>query len=348
MKDIDVGKKQKELSQKHNLLSLLIRSSIYNSFDFSKYLRLKSAFSTPRRNSGFSIIELLVVITVIGILAGIATISYVGITDKVSEVTLKSDLSGSYITLLNYKRIHGSYPTALDINHCPTTPVADTEYCLTFSENNELTNYASDGTYMGLTANSSNGIEYHITDEGTPQVGVFIDPNWITIGTQTWAKYNLNIGIRIDDTSDQSEDGVVQKHCYNNLESNCNIYGGLYQWNEAMQYVTYEGAQGICPTGSHIPTDAEWTTLIDFLGSSTAGAQMKIGGGSGLDIPYGGFLDGFEGGEFYSIDNTAYLWSSSQDTDTLVWHRYIYLPWDTAPRTRDYKINSFSVRCIKD
>jgi uncharacterized protein (TIGR02145 family) len=93
---------------------------------------------------------------------------------------------------------------------------------------------------------------------------------------------NLNVGTKINSTSDgqlQTDNEILEKYCYNNDIANCNIYGGMYEWNEAMQYDTTEGAQGICPDGWHIPTDAEWTTLTTFLGGeSVAGGKMKEAG----------------------------------------------------------------------
>ncbi|MBK7631804.1 MAG: hypothetical protein IPJ23_14080 [Ignavibacteriales bacterium] len=77
----------------------------------------------------------------------------------------------------------------------------------------------------------------------------------VLIGTQCWMKENLNVGTMIQGNSNQSNNGVKEKYCYNNDTANCSIYGGLYQWNEAMQYVTTEGARGICPEG-WIPTRA--------------------------------------------------------------------------------------------
>ena len=76
---------------------------------------------------------------------------------------------------------------------------------------------------------------------------------------------NLNVGTRISGSSNQTNNSIIEKYCYDDLEANCNTYGGLYQWDEAMQYSATEGVKGICPTGWHLPTDAEWTTLADFL-----------------------------------------------------------------------------------
>ena len=111
--------------------------------------------------------------------------------------------------------------------------------------------------------------------------------NTLQIGTQCWMKENLNIGTRINGSQEQTDNIVIEKYCYNDLDSNCNIFGGLYQWNELMQYVTIEGAQGLCPTGWHLPTHAEWSILTVYLGNMLiAGGKMKSTGtleaGTGL------------------------------------------------------------------
>jgi uncharacterized protein (TIGR02145 family) len=98
----------------------------------------------------------------------------------------------------------------------------------------------------------------------------------VQIGSQCWFRENLNIGTRIDGGVIQTDNGIIEKYCYDNLESNCDIYGGLYRWGEMMQYVTTEGTQGICPAGWHIPPLAELTILITYLGGeSVAGGKMK-------------------------------------------------------------------------
>ncbi|MBK7215160.1 MAG: fibrobacter succinogenes major paralogous domain-containing protein [Bacteroidales bacterium] len=98
----------------------------------------------------------------------------------------------------------------------------------------------------------------------------------IQIGNQCWLKDNLNIGSRINGSLDQTDNGIIEKYCYNNLESNCDNYGGLYQWGETMNYSTSEGSKGICPDGWHIPRDIEWIALRIYLGGiDTAGGKMK-------------------------------------------------------------------------
>ena len=65
----------------------------------------------------------------------------------------------------------------------------------------------------------------------------------VQIGDQCWLKENLNVGTKINSSTagqQQTANGTIEKYCYNNDENNCDIYGGLYEWNEAMQYVTAE------------------------------------------------------------------------------------------------------------
>ena len=84
---------------------------------------------------------------------------------------------------------------------------------------------------------------------------------------------NLNIGDRIPGGSD-ADTGVVQKYCYNDNDSMCDIYGGLYQWYEMMDYnldngyPEVTGDMGICPAGWYVPGDSEWEILVDYLGGS--------------------------------------------------------------------------------
>jgi uncharacterized protein (TIGR02145 family) len=68
----------------------------------------------------------------------------------------------------------------------------------------------------------------------------------------------------------QANNSAIEKYCYSDLDANCTTYGGLYQWNEMMQYSTTPGIQGICPSGWHLPTDAELTTLTVYIYNQVA------------------------------------------------------------------------------
>jgi uncharacterized protein (TIGR02145 family) len=183
----------------------------------------------------------------------------------------------------------------------------------------------------------------------------------VTIGTQLWMAKNINVGIRIDGPQEQTNNSIIEKCCYNDLESYCDVYGGLYQWNEMMQYDTTPGVQGICPTGWHIPTDAEWTILTTFLGGeSVAGGKMKETGlthwlspntgatnSSGFTALPGGYR---HGAPYYSYDvlsEAGDFWSSTQ-WYTLAWYRYVYWLGESVTRSSPNKIISLSVRCLQD
>ena len=184
--------------------------------------------------------------------------------------------------------------------------------------------------------------------------------NTVLIGDQCWLKENLNVGTMINGTEEMTDNSVIEKYCYDDNPVNCDEYGGLYQWNEIMQYSTMPGVQGICPEGWYIPTDDEWTILIDFLGGeNVAGGKMKETGTTHWNSPntgatnesgFTGFPGGFLGttGTFYSLGNTGFFWSSTEVIVSSAWIRPLYYSNATASRDYTNKGSGSSVRCIKD
>jgi hypothetical protein len=85
--------------------------------------------------------------------------------------------------------------------------------------------------------------------------------NTIQIFSQCWLKENLNVGTMIQGDQNMTNNGILEKYCYNNEEDSCTIYRGLYHWDEMMQYITTPGTRGICPEGWHVPMDEEWQIL---------------------------------------------------------------------------------------
>lgn len=180
--------------------------------------------------------------------------------------------------------------------------------------------------------------------------------NTVKIGSQCWLKENLNVGTRINGSNDQTNNSTIEKYCYNDQESNCNTYGGLYQWNEAMQYVTTAGTKGICPTGWHIPTYAEFQTLKTAVGNN--GNALKAigqGSGGGTGTNTSGFSALLAGLRFYygyffrGLDNYAYFWSSTEFNATYA--NFMNLNYDDSSiyfTNSEYKGYGFSVRCVKD
>lgn len=182
----------------------------------------------------------------------------------------------------------------------------------------------------------------------------------VQIDSQCWMKENLNIGIRINSDQQPTNNGIIEKYCYDNDEANCDVYGGMYQWNELMEYVIEEGVQGICPTGWHIPTDNEWTILTTALGGLyVAGGKMKETGtahwlspntgatnSSGFTSLQGGYCVGI--GLFWELSESGNFWTSTQVKPTDAWCRYIYWNNEMVFRNFYHELNSWSVRCLKD
>jgi len=182
----------------------------------------------------------------------------------------------------------------------------------------------------------------------------------VQIGNQCWMAQNLNIGTRIDGIGEQTDNGLIEKYCCDNAESNCGVYGGLYQWNEMMGYSTTPGVPGICPEGWHLPTDDAWTALTNNLGGeSVAGGKMKETGTTHWNSPNTGATNssgftGLPGGYCYNYGTfgwfgyAGYFWSSTQFSTSDAWGRSLGYNYALFYRDYDFKGNGFSVRCLKD
>jgi len=171
---------------------------------------------------------------------------------------------------------------------------------------------------------------------------------------------NLNIGTMINGTEEMTDNSVIEKYCYDNNLANCETYGGLYQWHEMMEYSTTPGLQGICPSGWHLPTDGEWTTLTDFLGgASVAGGKMKEAGTTHWNSPNTGATNesGFTAlpagyrstlGYFSRLGNDACFWSSSEDYTNDAWYWGLLYDDDDVYCYSHGKSYGFSSRCLQD
>ena len=193
----------------------------------------------------------------------------------------------------------------------------------------------------------------------------------VQIGTQCWMAENLNIGTRIDGTANQTDNPTIEKYCYDNSTANCDTYGGLYQWHEMMQYVTIEGTQGICPPDWHLPTDAEWCTLENYVDvgdvscsatdwrGTDAGSNLKETGNahwssSNSDATNSSGFTGLPGGyriaingSFDQLTNVAYFWTSSENSSD-AWYRHLYTDYEEVMRNADPQAYGYSVRCVRD
>jgi len=185
--------------------------------------------------------------------------------------------------------------------------------------------------------------------------------NTIQIGDQCWLKENLDVGTIIQSTEgiyQQTDNGIIEKYCYNNDSANCDLYGGLYEWPEAMQYATTEGAQGICPDGWHIPKIQEFSSLlsyVDNLAKTLMDENAKWGYGFKNETGFSALLPGhrfYWDGDFYYLGWRAYFWSSYStefQAQNLIIDYDISAPYLHLIATEsNYKEYGFNVRCIKD
>jgi len=184
----------------------------------------------------------------------------------------------------------------------------------------------------------------------------------VLIGTQCWFAENLDY-----------DDGCSSAVWINSTDVGwCGYYTGgpfaneglLYQWSAAMNDSTTAGAQGLCPTGWHIPTHDEWTTLersvctsgtcaTDFPYDTTTtgfrgtneGANFETGGNSGFNGVFAGFrlTDGAYTNRLSEANFwTSLIWGAS------AWHHGLPPSSSLVYRNANSKVFAFSVRCIKN
>jgi uncharacterized protein (TIGR02145 family) len=194
----------------------------------------------------------------------------------------------------------------------------------------------------------------------------------VTIGSQIWMKENLKVskyrnGNSIPTGLSDSQWSITTSGAYailNNDQTNNAIFGKLYNWYSVIDQ------RGLCPVGWHVPTDAEWYTLENFLdptvndpnltgfrgtdvggklkavSSSWASPNTGASNSSGFSALPGSRRDA--NGIFSGDGNNGFWWSSSVISSTFAWDRYLTFGNSTSNRDDDYKTNGISVRCLKD
>jgi uncharacterized protein (TIGR02145 family) len=188
----------------------------------------------------------------------------------------------------------------------------------------------------------------------------------VTIGTQTWMAENLKVskyndGTIIPNISDDIQWSELKTGAwayYSKDATNNAKYGKLYNWFAVSK--TTNGDRNVCPTGWHVPTDAEWTVLTDYLGNdSVAGGKMKevgttIWNSPNTDATNTSLFSALPGGtrhylgNYYGIGSNSFWWSTSEDNTFVAWYRVLGNSNGSVGRYSVGKKNGFSVRCLKD
>ena len=192
---------------------------------------------------------------------------------------------------------------------------------------------------------------------------------YVAIGQQTWMQQNLNVsrysdGAVIPQVSDPTQWASLTTGAwcyYSNNDAAGTTYGKLYNWYAVAGIHDNDPNtpnKTLAPTGWHAPTDAEWTTLTDFLGGvAVAGGKMKTPSNwqapnagatnsSGFTAIPGGYRD--FNGTYSSNGALANWWSSSEFDAASAWSRNVYYLGPNASRVSAKKARGFSIRCIKD
>ncbi len=210
--------------------------------------------------------------------------------------------------------------------------------------------------------------------------------NTINIGDQVWMRENLKATHYSDGTAiplvedSATWDNLVysdKAYCfYDNDTVKRATYGNLYTWAAAMNGAPSSdsipgGIQGVCPTGWHLPSDAEWKELEMYLGMSLSdadltdwrgtdeGGKLKETGTEHWISPNTGATNstGFtalpggirrENSEFFDMGGGSDFWSSAESDSDHAWYRLLGYGSSGVNRNSYYKNGGFSVRCVKD
>ena len=156
----------------------------------------------------------------------------------------------------------------------------------------------------------------------------------VKIGSQSWFAENLNYAAK-------------SSKCYEDSPDSCAKYGRLYDWNTAMK---------ACPAGTHLPTDKEWTTLVNYVGGdSTAGTKLKSStgwrdNGNGTnDYGFSSLPSGFgDDGGFYGAGLNGNWWSATEGNGRDAWGRSMGYNYGNVGRGYDSETTLSSVRCVQD
>jgi uncharacterized protein (TIGR02145 family) len=200
--------------------------------------------------------------------------------------------------------------------------------------------------------------------------------NTVQIGTQCWTKENLkaskyNDGTTIPLDTSGGVNGLGQtwgtrstgaRTIYANDNTNLTTYGYLYNWYAAKGISTSGSSnyKNICPTGWHVPSDGELTTLTTYLGGeSVAGGKMKTIGTaywtspntaatneSGFSALPGGHRS--SDGSFFDLSYNAFFWSATEYYNFDAWARYLNYNYSIVDRGGFSKSVGASVRCLRD
>ena len=285
--------------------------------------------------------------------------------DKSSSSVKKEDSSSSAVKASS-SSVTPKSSSSEDVKQSSSSVVASSSSVVEESSSSEYVPYnhkrvlSSDsilsGAYKQFTDSRNGRSYYYLTINGEDKDG---NPASVTVMAE-----NLNVGEMVDGENDQSNDSKIERYCYDNDTTQCDRYGGLYQWAEAMQLpsecntksctdLIKPNHQGICPDGWRLLTYNDFY-IVEHADDNDAGAKgVRAIAFSGLNytgysLVGAGYL--WRNTEFSEIDKATY-WhypeeGRSNDANIAAFVGY-QTKGSTANTSQDtYKANGFSIRCV--
>jgi uncharacterized protein (TIGR02145 family) len=181
----------------------------------------------------------------------------------------------------------------------------------------------------------------------------------LSVNGRCWLAENLRYGAKVTmptqlQPMSQTDNCTYEKYCPP-TDPDCNSCGGLYQWNELVQYgQTSAPFQGLCPPGWHVPTSQEWQNLIDAIVAVTPGDGIAGSTLADQNPAFGfhAFMDGI-----YYLNNT-WAFETGNPKATMFWtstlsgDKPIARGLNSANPSVSYyessRANAFPVRCVMD
>ena len=264
--------------------------------------------------------------------------------------------SGSVVSSSSYAQTNSSSSSAITTRSSSSAIV---------NSSSSATIASSSSWWLPLNAQVSYGT---MTDPRDNKTYATIVLNGYTVMAQ-----NLNYGTQVNGilaTDNQSNDGVVEKYCYNDSALYCERYGGLYQWAEALalpstcntescadQVDTVGFHRGICPEGWHLPWREEWKDVHGIYSAYDLKSEVywyQGGGGSnstGFTFLPAGYRREFEAGDGYNnLSEVGIMWYVAINANNSLGYKVRMTASDDGVPTQSYSYKTLgaSIRCIQD